>query len=301
MQYHARAFESKRDLEAVQAVMRIARAPDHLSDYPSPEDLYEVVGVPENCKTFRVWENAQTQMVAYAFVSTFDNLYFDIVPGIEVTSLMRELVSWGEVCTGERNASVDEQHTLDASCLEDDIKRLELLETNGFKRSDLQTLKFERSLELPIQPAAFLKGFCLRHVRGEEEAEAVAALHRAAFGTDYMTVSERLATMRTPGYDNTLDLLVVTEDGTLAGYLTCSLDETVGFTDPLAIHPEFQRRGLAGTLLNAGLTALSGRGAKRAVLGTSSENSAMIGVAEATGFEVVKVKVWLSKTVKLDS
>ena len=297
MNYHARAFEPGRDLAAVQAVIRAARARKQLSDYPSPEDLYEIVGVPDNCETFRVWEDAQARMVAYAFVSTFDNLYFDMVPEVEAASLMRELVSWGETCLKERRAQTSRAHTLDASCLEDDVKRLELLETNGFKRSALQTLKFERTLAISVLYMPFPAGFSLRHVSGEEEVEAIVMLHRAAFGTDHMTLDERLAIMRAPSYDKTLDLLAVARDGTLAGYLTCSLEETVGFTDPLAVHPKFQHRGLAKALLSAGLVALAERGAKRAVLGTSSQNKAMIGVAEVMGFEVTKVKLWLSKAI----
>ena len=298
MQYHARALIPNRDLETVQDVIRAARAPDHLHDYPSPEDLYEIIGVPENCKTFRVWENAQAQMVAYAFVSTFDNFYFDTVPGVDAARLIRELVSWGETCLEKRRAQTGQLHTLDASCLEDDVRRLELLETNGFERSNLQTLKFERALEEPMRHIPFPEGFSLRHVRGEEEAEAIVTLHRAAFGTNYMTLDERLAIMRAPSYDAALDLLAVTEDGTLAGYLTCSLEKTTGFTDPLAVRPEFQRRGLSKALHSAGLSALAERGAKRAALGTSSQNRAMTQVAKAAGFEVTKVKLWLGRAVE---
>lgn len=297
MNYQARAFNPEHDLVAIQGVMRFVRAREHLGDYPSPDDLYEIVGVPENLKTFRVWEDAQARVVAYAFVSTFSNFYFDIAPKVEAASLMGELVSWGVACIKERNALTGKQATVDASCLEDDVKRLELLETNGFRRGELRTLKFERSLAPPVRPSPLPTDFSLRHVRGEEEAEAIVALHRAAFGTDYMTVGERLAVMRAPGYDNTLELLAVTQNRTLAGYLTCTLAGTTGSTDTLAVHPNFQRRGLARALLSAGLAALVERGVKRAALGTSSENSAMIRVAEATGFEVVKIKLWLSKVV----
>ena len=295
MPYHPRALIPNRDLETVQAVIRSARAPDHLHDYPSPEDLYEIVGVPDNLRTFRVWEDAQAQMVAYAFVSTYNNFYFDIIPGVEAAPLLRELVSWGETCLEKRRAQTGQPHTLDASCLEDDVRRLELLETNGFERGDLRTLKFERALEIPVRHNPFPKGFSLRHTSGEEEAEAIVTLHRAAFGTDYLTLDERLAIMRAPNYDPALDLLAVAEDGTLAGYLTCSLEGTTGFTDPLAVHPKFQQRGLAKALLSAGLAALAERGAKRASLGTSSQNRAMIRVAEDMGFGITKVKLWLSK------
>ena len=297
MGYQVKPYEHDRDLKTVQNLIRVARGPEYLSDYPTPLDQHEVVGTPDNRKTFRIWENAQGEAVAYAFVSTFNNLYFDIAPDVEAAALAREMISWGEVCVGERIARTGEPHTLDASCREDDRGRLKLLEYNGFRRSELQTLKFGRTLTPPLPSIPFPKGFSLRHVRGEEEAEAIVALHRAAFETAYMTVDERLAIMRAPGYDTTLELLAVAEGGTLAGYLTCSLEDTTGFTDPLAVRPEFQRRGLAGALLDAGLRTLAARGAKRTVLGTSNQNTAMVRVAEAAGFGVEQVKVWLSKTV----
>ena len=52
---------------------------------------------------------------------------------------------------------------------------------------------------------------------GEQEAEALAALHRAAFGTDHMTVEERLAIMRAPGYLPELDLLAATPGRRVGG------------------------------------------------------------------------------------
>jgi len=53
----------------------------------------------------------------------------------------------------------------------------------GSASSELRTLKFGRTLTLPLYEIPFPDGFSLRHVRGEEEAETIVALHRAAFET----------------------------------------------------------------------------------------------------------------------
>jgi mycothiol synthase len=96
----------------------------------------------------------------------------------------------------------------------------------------------------------------------------VVVLHRAAFGTPHMTIEGQLSWMRMPEYDPTLDLVAVAPDGALAAYVLCSISEQenllagrrVGYTDSVATHPKFQRRGLAKALLVKGLNLLRQRG-----------------------------------------
>lgn len=134
----------------------------------------------------------------------------------------------------------------------------------------------------------------------------MAALHRAAFGSEHMTVEERLAMMRVPEYDPTLDLLAIAEDGRMAATCMCSISReenkrsgrNEGYTDPVATHPDFQQRGLAKALLLTGMHKLKERGMERAVLGTSSENTAMQRAAQAAGFRIQSTKLWFAKAVE---
>ncbi|MCA9975702.1 MAG: GNAT family N-acetyltransferase, partial [Anaerolineales bacterium] len=138
------------------------------------------------------------------------------------------------------------------------------------------------------------------------EAAALAALHRAAFDTETMTVEERLATMHLPEYEAELDLVVIAPDGRFAAYCTCSISaeenartgRNEGYTDPVATHPAFQRQGLARALLLTGLRMLQQRGVETAVLGTSSQNIAMQHVAASVGFQVQSTKLWFAKQVE---
>ena len=70
-----------------------------------------------------------------------------------------------------------------------------------------------------------------------------------------------------------------------------------GSTDPVATHPHFQRLGLARALLLTGLHKLKQRGMQTAVLGTSSENTAMQRAAQSVGFEVTATTLWFAKPV----
>ncbi len=106
-------------------------------------------------------------------------------------------------------------------------------------------------------------------------------------------------------YDPHLDLVMVGPDGRLAAYCMCQIFQeenartgrNEGYTDPVATHPEYQRRGLARALLLTGLRLLQERGVETALMGTSSENVKMQRAAEAVGFRVKSSTVWFVKPV----
>ena len=130
--------------------------------------------------------------------------------------------------------------------------------------------------------------------------KALLTLHRAAFGTEKMTVELRQAMMNAPQYEMNLDLLAIAPDGSLAGFCICSLDEnnkSIGHTDPIGVHPLHQHKGLAKALVNVGISMLAKRGVKKVELGTSSENTAMQQLASSLHFSCYSEKIWFSKNV----
>jgi predicted N-acetyltransferase YhbS len=65
-------------------------------------------------------------------------------------------------------------------------------------------------------------------------------------------------------YDPSLDLAVEDAAGRVAGYALFWLDDTtlVGLLEPMRVHDEYQRRGLARMLLTNGLDRLARKGAR---------------------------------------
>lgn len=155
-------------------------------------------------------------------------------------------------------------------------------------------MEMTRPLHEPIPTPQVPPEFTIRHVLGKEEAEALAALHRAAFGSEVMTTENRLAMMRVPEYDPTLDWVATAADGSLAAFVmgSISAEENAltgiqrGYTDPVGTHPSYQRRGLARALLLTGLQVLKQRGMTEAALSTSSQNNAMQSTAQAVGYRI---------------
>jgi len=136
--------------------------------------------------------------------------------------------------------------------------------------------------------------------------QAYVALHRAAFGTENMTVEYRRVIMSAPSYIPELDLVAVAPNGDLAAFCVCQIfnddsssagGQHEGWTDPVGTHPTYQRLGLAKALIVTGLHRLKSYGMDMALLGTSSQNMAMQRLAEACGFHLVSRTLFYRKEV----
>lgn len=68
-------------------------------------------------------------------------------------------------------------------------------------------------------------------------------------------------------------------------------------TDPIGVHPRFQRLGLGKAVVTTGLRLLKSRGVATVELGTGSDNIPMQRLAESLGFVCVAEKLWFSKSV----
>jgi ribosomal protein S18 acetylase RimI-like enzyme len=106
--------------------------------------------------------------------------------------------------------------------------------------------------------------------------------------------------MSVPQYEPEMDLVAIAPNGELAAFCVCGFDDAekqVGYTDPIGTHPDYRRIGLGKAIVSSGMQMLKTRNAKVVELGTSSDNLAMQGLAEALGFERVSERLWFSKTV----
>jgi mycothiol synthase len=304
--YVRRMYRGENDLDAMVELMNTARPVEWRGDFPTPLDLYELLEGFDIRNNTRLWEDSREQLAAWAFVDNYHNLCFEIAPWADLNSLEKEVVAWGMQAIAPLAQVYIKPVTLDASCREEDNQRIALLERNGFERQALCSLNYVRRLNEPFPEAHPPGGYRIRSVYGESEVKSLTALHQAAFGTENLSVEDRLTWMRVPGYDPALDLVAVAPDNSLAGscYVFISQEENArtgrneGWTDPVTIHPNHQRRGVGKALLLTGLRLLADRGIEQAALGTSSENLAMQRLAVSVGFRIESTKVWFSKQVE---
>lgn len=304
--FTSRPYAGAADLQAMIDLLIAVRPAERITDYPGIVDLQEMLGTPAVQANTRLWQDAGGQLVGFAFVDAYNNLLFEVAPQAANGENEPQMIAWGVECIRRaKQEKPGEAITLDASCRDDDTGRITLLERHGFVPQTVRSLHMTRPLNEPIPAPQAPDGFVVCHIAGEHQVAALVALHRAAFGTENLTIEHRLSWMRVPEYEPELDLIAVAPDGTFAAYCMCSISEeentrtgrNEGYTDPVATHPAFQRRGLARALLLTGLALLKQRGADTAVLGTSSENVAMQQLAASVGFRVQSIKVWFEKRV----
>lgn len=300
-------YQDESDLQAMIDLLAVSRPADRQGEHPSASSLYEMLSVPAQRDGVRLWRAAKARLAGYALVDVrYCNLYWEIHPAAAGLSLEDEIIGWASryLPQGRREwgLSVDNL-TLDTSCRSDDSDRIALLESHGFQRLPERSLHLIRLLAEPIPAPQAPPGFVIRPVVGEQEIEALVALHRAAFGTENLSSDDRLSWMRTPDYDPNLDLVAVAPDGRLAAYCFCGIGRednartgrNEGFTDPVATHPDFQRRGLARALLLTGMGLLRELGVDWAVLGTLSDNAAMQRAAQSVGFHGAWARLWYAR------
>lgn len=292
----SRLHQDEKDIQAILELTANVRPPEHLNDYPAKVNIEENLVSPAVHATTRLWFD-DDQPIAWAYVDEFNNLWWDIDARHEEL-LGAQIIAWGETCV-RKTRSKTESTTLGTACREDYLQRILFLRQFGFQQTESLTIRMKRDLSEPIPAPTLPPGFTIRPLAGIQEAETVASMHRAAFGTEYMTTENRLAIMNTSEYDTSLDLVAIASDGRIVANCICSAngEEQIGKTDPIATHPRFQRMGLARALLLTGLNLLKGRGMRSAHLGTSGNNVAMQKIAESVGFTIEYRILWFSKEV----
>jgi ribosomal protein S18 acetylase RimI-like enzyme len=294
---HSYLFRGDEDLEPMRLLI------EGLPRATTVVDFEETMMLQSVRARTRLWEQ-NGRLVAFAFVDDFNNLRFEvaeraIVDGRLSDQLQREIVDWGLQLLREANQRRGETNTLDTAFSATNQWQIAMIERQGFIRQKFRTLRYSRSLTGPIPPVPMPAGFSWRAVLGEGEVEALVALHRAAFGTDNMTVEGRLAIMKGAGYERPLDLLALGPQGQLAAFCICEVapdDPTLGYIDPIGTHPDFQRLGLARALVSTGMALLKEKGVKTAEFGTGRQNEAMQKLGEKSGFTCVAEKYWFSKS-----
>ncbi len=302
---HFRPYAGPGDLQAMIRLTERLRAAGQRV-YPIAADLHEELADPETQITARLWEDGG-ELAGFAYVSRWQNLVKAFDEARFTPEVQAEMMAEMTAAARRRNQVKGENQTLDASVLEDDLPGAALLEGFGFIRQEESSLLYARSLEGDLPDPVLPPGFSIRPMGGADELEAYVALHRAAFGTDHMTVEYRRSIMSAPGYLPELDLVAAAPNGDLAAFCMGQIfaDDASraggtkeGWTDPLGTHPDYRRLGLARALMLAAMRLLRVRGIDTALLGTSSTNLAMRRAAEDIGFRAVSNTLWYSRTVE---
>ena len=294
MRYVTSQYVGESDREAVLEFRRICTTENNVGDYPSLTDLYELLNPlrSEQQKRIRLWKDETGLIAAYANVAPSGYFSFLTHPEWRHSPIMNEILAYAQNTIHQLCQESGKELTLDTHCRDTDESKLHILLRAGFERDAEDVPVLVRFLADPVPEPRLPPGFGLRHVVGEHEVEQCVDLHRAAFGTQNMTVEIRRSIMREPDYDPQGDLVIEAPDGTLVAYCICAIhpEENAqrkrawGYTDPIGVRPAFQGQKLGKAILLSGLRYLRERGMDAASLTTSSNNVAMLGLGASVGF-----------------
>lgn len=135
--------------------------------------------------------------------------------------------------------------------------------------------------ELPQAKAsdAIAAGFVLRPA-GPNDAEAIAQIDEAAFSTPWLTPQEARGMVR----EETLRVLEEIGTKRAVAYLRLRADFTgAGYISDVAVHPEYQRRGLGEAMLRWSLAWFRAQGYRNAALTVSTDNGPAIALYRKLG------------------
>ena len=124
--------------------------------------------------------------------------------------------------------------------------------------------------------------FPLSRMPDSSLVEAILRIDRAAFGDEWMMDHE---TFREALYaTRRARIFVSLVEGEISGFVIAGITDSYGFIQRLAVHPDFQRRGDASSLVQNSLAWIHLRGCRSTVVNTEVSNAAALSLYERNGF-----------------
>lgn len=285
------------------------RVHDALGDYPHVGDLQWMLHNSASvldATNWCFWQNAVGQDVGLG-ITDDDAITVIVHPhATDPFALKLEIRAWAIDRVREMFlADGDDLCRVWETVASDDWRMIQQVTDEGCGQHDFYMLQYRRSLLEPLPELLLPSGFRVSHVAGEGEVARRAALHRDSFlPYSSKTLDEAMIKYRRarqmPGYDSTLDLVIVAPDGEWAAGGICWVDERnkVELFEPIGTRPAYRRQGLARALMVAGLWELRQRGMVEAWVGANHpgtsgdripvEFTSSRHVFEQVGFKVVR-------------
>lgn len=296
MTYHFRYFTDESDYAAMRQLLLRCYAKSGPLVYLTLGDLdwWRYGGsVPTPVGVIPLWF-AGDQLAGFAWPA-FGNL--DMVPDPDHRAVELDMLAWAEL-NAVAPTTEDRPAYLRVWCMGSDHARQRVMEISGYTPDhDFYTLH-SFDLSAPVPEPVLPPGFTLSHVSREEDIEPRVEVHRAAFHPSRMTVAKHKAVMASLTYRPTLDLVVVTPEGSFAAFCIVWYDPEYqsGLFEPVGVHPDYQRRGLGRAIMYAGLRKLKELGAHSAQVLSVRNDSPGAYLYQASGFRAIdRYQAWIKQ------
>jgi mycothiol synthase len=242
----------------------------------------------------RVWEGS-TGVEAMAMVyPPWDGFDVFVAPGNRGTSVEEDGLAWSvDTCRRFRD-DLGRVGPISTDVHRGDLVRASLLRAAGFsrRRDWMAITRLPLGGRLPARPLP--AGFSIR-TASRRDAERLAEVHAAAFGSSWTGDLYRREVMDRPIYRPSREHVVVAGDGSLAAFAVTWVDERngVGLFEPVGTHPRHQRRGLAAALMTSVLARWAADGLAAATVAHEIDDIGATALYRSLGFVTeTKVAEW---------
>jgi ribosomal protein S18 acetylase RimI-like enzyme len=159
----------------------------------------------------------------------------------------------------------------------------------GWTPTDVVLTQYIQPLDFDLDPPRVPEGYVLRSLRGAEDIPARVEVHRAAFAPSRMTVEKYATLLGLDHYTLSRDIVLESGDGTFAAFAICWADPvgSIGEFEPVATHPDHQRRGLGRVIMRHGLRLMRAAGLRDALVFSLRTNTASEALYRSAGFREV--------------
>jgi GNAT superfamily N-acetyltransferase len=297
MEIYSRPYRDSNDLARMRQLLVVGSQAKIPASYMHPGFFDLETHYPPDDEIRRrniwLWEHASERhaaLAAWAFFIPSEEAFDVFMHPAQYGSAMHQIVLDGFTAWAEaraREVGLTQLQTF--SLLEHDEVTGRLLVERGFTLQPSRPPFFERALDaLPVMRLP--EGYTVQGVTNVDEGRLRAAVTHAAFRREdawdgYWANYARY--MNSAVYDGARDLFVRAPDGRGAAACTIWYDHVnrVGLFEPVATHPDYQRKGLGKAVMAEGLRRMQAAGMQRAYVGTDPSNVAACALYQSMGFQ----------------
>jgi mycothiol synthase len=225
-----------------------------------------------------LWE-AGGQIVAMVNPDSTGEAFFQVRPGYQSEELLCEMLDAAEARLPVQKENG--RRELITWVNAEDVLHRDVLTQRGYTRSSYKAEHMRsRSLTQPVPDSVPPGGYTVRALGDESELPARSWLSWKGFHPDepddkYEGWEWYKNVQRIPLYRRDLDIVAVASDGELSAFCTVWFDDVTrtAVFEPVATHPDHQKRGLGKAVMSEGLRRVQKLGANLATVSSYSDGA----------------------------
>ncbi|MHA1481728.1 MAG: GNAT family N-acetyltransferase [Candidatus Thorarchaeota archaeon] len=246
----------------------------------------------EEDEYIKIWED-DSKVVAVTIIKPARASTILIHP--DYRNLEKTIVLWIEDLKIQTKSATDDKVVVGFLVPESDIVRAEMLEEMGYENQDVAEHNRIRPVDLAVPEYELPEGYRIRHANVVADFLKYKEVQGSVFGSmKNVLMSQLKRYSEAQFYNAELDLVAVAPDGTFAGFVTVRIDNVsrLAEIEPLGIHPDHRRLGLAHALMSEGLKRVEKYKPECMVILGAASTEAATKFYDSLGFSNEDVNLW---------